>query len=161
MNPTTADTLPLRDIHLPAPPDFWPPAPGWWLLAAVVLALLTAISIRLWRYIKIQRQRRRILDLLQQLENTAADQQTPDYLARLSRLLRRLALTRFPARQIAPLTGEDWLQFLDTTGGNGQFRHGPGRILADGPYVRALDEALDTRALSSLIRQWINKNTGS
>lgn len=159
MNQATADSLSLRDIHLPAPPDFWPPAPGWWLLAAVVLALLTAIGIRLWRYVKIQRQRQHILDLLQQLEHASPSQQTPDYLARLSQLLRRLALTRFPARQIASLTGEDWLHFLDTTGGNGQFCHGPGRILADGPYVRTLHETLDSPALSSLVRQWIKKNT--
>ncbi|MEP6880575.1 MAG: DUF4381 domain-containing protein, partial [Dokdonella sp.] len=29
----------LRDIHLPADPSWWPPAPGWWILAAILLGV--------------------------------------------------------------------------------------------------------------------------
>ena len=36
----------LRDIHLPEPIGWWPPAPGWWLLALVFLSAL--IYVALW-----------------------------------------------------------------------------------------------------------------
>ena len=49
MNPDAAE-LPLRDIHSAAPLEWWPPAPGWW-----VLALLTVL-LAVWgvRYLRAQ-----------------------------------------------------------------------------------------------------------
>jgi hypothetical protein len=161
MNSPAQTGLQLRDIHLPGPPDFWPPAPGWWLLTAVVLALAAWGGMLAWRQIKIRRQRSRILALLEQMERSSPAAATPEFLAQLSGLTRRLALMRFPRQEIASLTGQDWLRFLDGTGGEGQFSQGPGRVLAQGPYMRELPDDIDCRALTSLIRQWITRNTGN
>lgn len=161
MNPASPDTLQLRDIHLPGVPEFWPPAPGWWVVAAVALVLLVWLGLKIRRHSKIRRQRKQIIGLLDQLERSSGDTRSPEYLARLSALLRRLALTRFPRQQVASLTGMDWLKFLDASGGNGKFCDGPGRVLADGPYVKDLDRPVDAHALSTLIREWIKKNTGA
>ena len=49
MNP---EELALRDIHLPAPVGWWPPAPGWWLLAGLMLAVI------IWLFWRWQQQRR-------------------------------------------------------------------------------------------------------
>ena len=40
--------LPLKDIHLPPEIGIWPPAPGWWVLLILVLAVI-GLSIWLWR----------------------------------------------------------------------------------------------------------------
>lgn len=161
MSPAAPQSLQLRDIHLPAEPGFWPPAPGWWLVAAIALAVLTWAGIKSWKHYRIHRQRQRILSALEQLESTSGEGETPAFLAQISMLLRRLALMRFPRKDIAALTGDAWLDFLDSSGGNGQFRQGAGRVLADGPYVRDLQASVDSRALGSLIRTWIKKNSGA
>jgi hypothetical protein len=30
----------LRDVHPPSEPPWWPPAPGWWIVALITLALV-------------------------------------------------------------------------------------------------------------------------
>ncbi len=159
MNPPVQAGLPLRDIHLPGPPDFWPPAPGWWLLAILLLVLMAGAGFMLWRRLELHRQRQRILAMLDRLETGSGDEATPELLAQLSDLIRRLALTRFPRHEIASLTGHDWLRFLDESGGDGLFSSGPGEVLAQGPYMRKLPNAVDSRALTGLVRHWIRRNT--
>ena len=58
MNPT--DPLAqLREIHLPAPVSFWPPAIGWWILAIFVLFCLIALAYFIHRQV-IKKQYRRL-----------------------------------------------------------------------------------------------------
>ncbi|MBE0621055.1 MAG: DUF4381 domain-containing protein [Burkholderiales bacterium] len=161
MNPNTQQVLQLRDIHLPAAPAFWPPAPGWWLLAALLLALLAWLTVFALRRYRIRRQRQRVLAALANLEHQLASERTPDALAHISVLLRRLALMRFPRRQVAALTGSAWLRFLDESGGNGRFSEGPGRVLATAPYQRSLPPDLEPASLVALLREWVARNAGA
>ena len=39
----------LKDIHLPGAVSAWPPAPGWWILTFLLLALVTWIIWKLWQ----------------------------------------------------------------------------------------------------------------
>ena len=52
----------LADIHLPEPVSFWPPAIGWWILAALALVLLIILFRKFASY-------RRSANLLIRLEN--------------------------------------------------------------------------------------------
>ena len=40
----------LKDIYLPVEPHWWPPAPGWWITAALILAVLWWSGRRFWAY---------------------------------------------------------------------------------------------------------------
>lgn len=160
MNPTTSAELILRDVHLPPAPEIWPPAWGWWLLLAVLLPTLTWLGLLFWRRLQMRRQRARLFALLGQFERAETDEIGPAFLAGISRLLRRIALLRYPRSEIAALSGIAWLRFLDRSGGDGRFERGPGRVLADGPYRRTLGESVDRRALIDLVREWIDINSG-
>jgi len=159
MNPSSATSaLQLRDIHLPPAPSFWPPAPGWWLLAALLLALLIWAGLLLVRHYRLRRQRRRILQALQQLDQQYGAGQDAAFASEVSILLRRLALQRYPRDQVAALTGDAWLHFLDQHGTDNQFQQGPGWVLAEAPY--APDRNIDRSALLTLAEQWILNNSG-
>jgi len=114
MNPVQAtpqEMLQLKDIHLPLGPDMWPPAPGWWVLAAAALGFLVWVTLqlyRLWRRHRLQKEILASLDALQ----LHSDEQIPQFLAEISILLRRVAMMKFPRQQVAALTGKGWLSFL-------------------------------------------------
>lgn len=157
MNAAADPLAGLRGYHLPEPPSWWPPAPGWWLLAACLLALVAAVAWWLLR----RRARRaaaraalRELDELRARLRTGAD--TSGLAPALSRLLRRYAISAFPRRDVAALTGDAWLGFLDRHGGDGQFVNGPGRQLLDAPYRR--EPAPGSQDLVVLVERWIRRN---
>jgi hypothetical protein len=154
--PVTA--LELRDIHAAAPAPFWPPAPGWWLLAALLAAVLVYGVVALVRRYRRRRQRRCLLAGLQQLADDWPDD-SGRFTAAVSALLRRVALMHYPRREVAALSGDAWLRFLDDSGGRGAFVNGPGKVLGSAPYVRD-PEPPARQALLALARDWIVRNSG-
>ncbi len=150
------DSLELRDIHMPEAPGFWPPAPGWWLLAALVLAALAGLGRRAWLELRRRRRRQRILSELDQLQD--AGLQGPALVAAISALLKRVALSRYPRAEVAALTGNAWLAFLDRSGGDGRFAEGAGRVLADGAYAPETI-GIDEPALLAIARDWLRRNS--
>lgn len=136
--PTEADPLAaLREWHLPDPVPWWPPAPGWWLLAGLAL-LFGFIVLRRWwaRRRRTAPARAALVELVALRGLVASEVDDRRFTSRVSALLRRLALARYPRDQVAGLAGTRWLDFLDRTGGAGDFSRGPGRLLAEIPYRR-------------------------
>ena len=105
MTDPSASLTSLRDIAVPEPPPFWPPAPGVWLLAAVALALVVA-SLLVWRRHRAANAYRRAGLVLLEDARTARD---------VNIVLKRVALAVFPRTEVAPLFGEDWAVFLDAS----------------------------------------------
>ncbi len=127
--------IPLRDLHLPEAVSGWPPAPGWWFVFAIALLTL-AYLLRVWlqRFSRgaARRYAMRQLDAL-----LAAYEQHRDIIrfgAAASALLRRTMLAYAPREDIAGLTGEAWLAWLDRDLAQPVFVTGAGRALIDLPY---------------------------
>lgn len=155
MNPLDA----LRPIHAPPPPELWPPAPGWWLLAVLLLGLLAGAAAWGWRRYRQYRFRCNVLHEIDCITSSYSENNPADFLSNIGILLRRIALRRYPPGQVASLTGSDWLQFLDGTGGGGAFSKGVGQLLESGPYSARVD-AVPVAELATLVRHWAKQNLG-
>jgi len=119
----------LAPAHAPAPPGLWPPAPGWWGLAVLLLAAAAALA--LWLRHPARRLRLAALRELEQLEQGGADDAV---LARgLEHLLRRYAVARFGREPVARLSGEPWIAFVAAHGG-AALSGEPGRDLLRAAY---------------------------
>ncbi|WP_446809084.1 DUF4381 domain-containing protein [Methylomonas sp. 2BW1-5-20] len=149
------EPLPLKDIHLPSPVSFWPPAPGWWLLA--VLLPLSIVALRYF-YKRIRRQTavKTAAKLLSGIRrDSGADvRQT---LVAVSALLRRVAISTAPRGDVASLRGEAWLAYLDRSLADEPFSRGPGRCLADGHYRQTPPAETELAALFELCERWLKQ----
>lgn len=95
----------LREIVVPDPPAFWPPAPGFWVLlgSVILVALLVA-----WQW-RVDRNRNAYRKAGLSLLNGAKKAHD------VSVVLKRVALAAFPRDQVASLYGDDWAAFLHRT----------------------------------------------
>ena len=142
----------LHDLHLPAQPAVWPPAPGWWLLA-VVLAALAAYAIVRWRRARVRaRPFRLAVAALDRLLDDARAQRLAgrDFADAVNALLKRALIHGAHRGDAAALTGTAWLQYLDRVSAGDGFTHGAGAALGERRY--APDVEVDAAALHGLAR---------
>ncbi len=153
MNSTPPPSLlqTLREIQTPDAAAWLPLAPGWWLLAGILVTALLLLIIHGYRRGAL---RRAALAELEQIRRCYAAEPRSDRLAgELSMLLRRLVLVRFPREEVAALTGTAWLQFLDHACQRRLFSQGAGLTLANHPYDP--DSDCDSERLLQLVETWI------
>jgi hypothetical protein len=154
LNPINFSEIPLRDIHLPGAIGWWPPAPGWWIIAAVLVAVAV---LALLRYRSHFRERAALKALRRALERLAEGAEPAHCLQQISMIVRRFAMSRAErADAVAGLTGERWLKYLDSRWKRAEFVSGLGSALALAPYappgrVRAAEVA----TLGSLCVDWV------
>lgn len=148
----------LRDIHVPELPAWWPPAPGWWILAALVLA---AVAAALWAWRRHYQQRAYRRQAVQELEQAwaelVADADASRYAQGLNRILRRTALVAYPREQVAALTGVEWQGFLDASSPDsikGEFLGPRGELLVSLSY-RPFQSSPDLQPLQALALAWV------
>ncbi|KGE04231.1 DUF4381 domain-containing protein [Pseudohaliea rubra] len=104
----------LKPLRTPPPVEAWPPAPGWWVLAAlglIAVLILALLALRAWRRRAFLRAaRRELAELRARLGGDPAG-----LTAAVNTLLKRVALACYPRRDSAALSGRRWLAFLDAT----------------------------------------------
>lgn len=148
-----ATELPLRDIHLPEAISWWPPAIGWWILA-VLIPLCAYLSYKLYRHIT---RKTALKAAKKQFKCLRQDQQLTkqEQLVAISSLMRRTAVSLYPRADVASLTGEDWLNFLDKSISNRGFNSDTGWLLTDAIYSQTTDTQF-LGSLFNLCEAWLN-----
>lgn len=154
LDPAADPLATLRDIHLPQAVAFWPPAPGWFALAGLVVALVLVGLFLEWR-----RRQTLAYRALQEFKATAGSGDTRAVGAAAAILVRRVLLSRDPHAAAAAFTGEAFARFM-AAGPKGMPPE-IGRFLAMAPYLPpGAPEAddVDRRALVSAVRRWIRSH---
>ena len=136
--------LDLRDIVVPEDLALWPPAPFVWLFLMALGIWAAALIWKAYGRWRTNAYRRSGIVMLNQIKEQLVDRDSETAVVQeLSVLLKRVALAAFPRRQVASLSGESWLNFLERTCPDCIFMTGPGRLIGS-----ASSSASDAQPLS-------------
>ena len=134
----------LHDIVQPPPVSWWPLAPGWYVLGAIVACGIAWLLLRQWRKWQANAYRRAALRQLQSTDTSAA----------IAELLRRTALSVWPRASVATLTGSRWADWLTETSTDEMTAQVRSEIVS-GIYQDS-DETNDITALREYASNWIS-----
>lgn len=146
MNSDPASLANLRDIVTLPPVPWWPPAPGWWFLLAVLGLIVLLAAVRGWRHWRANAYRRTALRALREVES----------LASIAEILKRAALMASPRTQVASLTGSTWVDWLEKTAGR-PVPPAVGQALAVGLFTET--GADNVGELAVFAAEWIRGHT--
>jgi hypothetical protein len=147
----------IDEIILPDTISWWPTAPGWQVLGVLVVVLLAVQAsrwVKRWWHNRYRREALKQLAAVQQ----QADMQLQDVVAVLPYYMKVTALQAYPRKDIASLSGNDWLLFLDAHYAGPSFSKGVGKKLLSVAYLPREQWQLDDQESNTLIRMsrhWI------
>lgn len=137
----------LHDFYQPPAPSWMPQTIGWY----VVFGLLAVLAVwAVWRLLMRWRHNRYRREALRELEHTDV--------SGIPVLLKRVALAAWPREQVAALSGERWLQFLEAHGGKGAFPNDTKRLLVELDYRNAAASSADERTIREAAGDWIRRH---
>jgi len=142
----------LVDILSLPPVSWWPLAPGWYVVTAAVLVLLGVLVIKVWLHRR--RNHYRVL-ALSEIKHAGKGATA---VAHIAQVLKRTALAVAPRQNVAALSGEQWLQWLNQNGNGVSFSEKSRQILSENIYGAGQADDADIEALARTAQAWINKH---
>lgn len=149
--------LPLKDIHLPDDILWWPPAPGWWVLSIVLLAIILLLP-KLWRWLQYKPVKFLSLKEFYQIQQNHKQQADPKQaLQAITTLLRRTVMSKSGRAGHAGVVGDDWLKELNQMSNKDCFTPAQGELLKHGRYQPIVKETIegDIDSLLKSCERWI------
>lgn len=107
----------LRNLDTPGAISWWPPAPGWWALASLILlGLIAAIYIAIRNYLHgaAARSARSAIHSVYDsyLEKDPSAAARSEFLQEINAILKRLAANYQGNESVASLSGQAWRNYL-------------------------------------------------
>jgi hypothetical protein len=145
----------LYDIRGLGHISWWPLAPGWWALLALVSLIGAVVYWRrraYWRSWKGDA--RRALD---RLDARLSGENAQEIAGGLSTLLRRIAMQRYSREECAGLRGEDWLRWLTQKDPGGFDWVGGAVLILEAPYAPPGRDIApkNVKGLIAAARRWV------
>ena len=159
--PATANPLDqLKDIHTPDAIGLWPPAIGWYLIAAFLIAALVLAGVILWRRWQQNAYRRAALRECDDIEwEITAGSDSRAAAIRIATLLKRTALSVFRRAEVAHLSGDAWILFLESKASEAHFSIASSQLLIEASFRKnPPDNQSDVTRLLYEARRWIRKH---
>jgi hypothetical protein len=97
----------LKDIHLPNQIANYPLAPGWWIVAVLLLTLAIWLLLKGLKSYRLNKVKRQALSILAKINENEENQND-----NIMNLLKWSALQYFPRHLVAPLFGQQLQQFM-------------------------------------------------
>ena len=143
----------LRDIHLPDAISWWPPAIGWWILVALVIAAFIFIP-KLYRRVTFTPLKKvannTFKKILVKYKNNNDDAL---FIVETSQLLRQIAMSYYGREDVAQLTGEKWIQALNELTEQEHFNDKIKQTLISAPYLK--NSHIDAEQLINAVQNWL------
>ena len=150
----------LADIHLPAEVTYWPPAPGWWVLALLVLGSGFYLIHRIMQLRNLRLVCKHALAELDTCYHRFTGAEDDDlgtlrlrYVNEFNSVIRRVALVHFPQANVASLGGDAWVDFIRQKGASSGLNDEIAAVLSFGRFQTHCD--VDVDAMNSLGQTWI------
>lgn len=147
----------ILEVLPPDPVSWFPVTTGWKLLLLLALLALGRAAWLYWRRWRRNRYRAAALSELQ-----CYRQETLPPIVRLHRiaaLLKATALQAYPRRDIASLSGDRWLEWLDASAEDNIFGESSRALLLETLYRRdGVPQAQDIARLQQEAADWIRRH---
>ncbi len=143
----------LPPIATPPPVSWWPLAPGWWVVLAVVVMTITCLVLWVVKRRIRTAYKRQALKLLQNIEVSQSER----FATHMNGLLKQVCLCAYPQRktEIIRAYGEHWVNFLKLNS-RCPLDTNAATALAVAPYQPNI--AFDPKALKGTVARWIRSH---
>lgn len=104
----------LRGLQNPMESLWWPPAVGWWVIAASIALLISTVFFH-WARKRVQTPQ--VTAVIDQLDlcykQWQSDHNAAAYTCRVNTLLKQTAVSHAGRKAVARLNGDEWLEWME------------------------------------------------